>query len=250
MKAISNYLAKTPIKFKDITNNSTFLKKLMNLLTRRKQENEIFTDWILFKHHDHNTNSYVGRIGGEQIINIADWAEVGNIMHEIMHALGFLHEHSRVDRDRYVSFNEDENPSVDKSNFDIEGYPIGDYDPNSLMHYPLCKYMVSNHPEAAKMGQRIDFSEGDLKAITYVYSDPKCTFDHFGNSYHVQTYYECITSWGENSCYGVCIYCFYHCHDGHDLKKRDYTLVAKGKTVFVCDCGKYGHKIQKMPEKA
>ena len=53
-------------------------------------------------------SSYVGRIGGGQTISVgnADGAIVckhGNIVHEIAHSLGFFHEHSRPDRDDFVT---------------------------------------------------------------------------------------------------------------------------------------------------
>ena len=50
----------------------------------------------------------MGRIGGRQTISVgnSDGSVVckhGNIVHEIAHSLGFFHEHSRPDRDQYVS---------------------------------------------------------------------------------------------------------------------------------------------------
>lgn len=46
--------------------------------------------------------SYVGFIGGEQPVFIGPPCIVGNIVHEILHALGFHHEHTRTDREQYI----------------------------------------------------------------------------------------------------------------------------------------------------
>lgn len=40
-------------------------------------------------------NSFVGRIGNEQPMNIVSWGNPGTIAHEIGHALGMIHEHQR-----------------------------------------------------------------------------------------------------------------------------------------------------------
>jgi hypothetical protein len=49
--------------------------------------------------------SYVGKIGGHQPIYLDDRCGEREIMHEVMHALGYIHEHSRPDRDQYVRVN-------------------------------------------------------------------------------------------------------------------------------------------------
>ena len=47
--------------------------------------------------------SSVGRQDGGQVISLGTTCEARyRALHEIMHALGFLHEHSRPDRDQYV----------------------------------------------------------------------------------------------------------------------------------------------------
>lgn len=49
--------------------------------------------------------SYLGKIGGNQPIFLDDRCTDSEITHELMHAAGFIHEHSRADRDRYVRVN-------------------------------------------------------------------------------------------------------------------------------------------------
>ncbi|XP_067144869.1 astacin-like metalloprotease toxin 1 [Centruroides vittatus] len=49
-------------------------------------------------------NSYVGRVGGGQLVSIGENCDhLGIIVHEINHALGFFHEHTRPDRDNHLT---------------------------------------------------------------------------------------------------------------------------------------------------
>jgi hypothetical protein len=60
-------------------------------------------DGILFEGWDEKRcASYVGTVGGLQPIFIGPDCGTQEVLHEIMHALGFVHEQSRVDRDNYV----------------------------------------------------------------------------------------------------------------------------------------------------
>ncbi len=64
-------------------------------------------DSIVFAPFKGHCLSYLGRIGGHQPVFLDDRCSDSEITHEIMHAVGFVHEHSRPDRDRFVKVNWD-----------------------------------------------------------------------------------------------------------------------------------------------
>lgn len=52
--------------------------------------------------------SSVGRIGGRQELNLQSpgcLGKVGTVIHELMHACGFMHEQNRSDRDGFITIN-------------------------------------------------------------------------------------------------------------------------------------------------
>ncbi len=59
-------------------------------------------DSIIFEPGNDNCYSSLGRMGGPQPIRLAPGCGKQEIIHEVMHALGFVHEQSRSDRDTYV----------------------------------------------------------------------------------------------------------------------------------------------------
>lgn len=73
------------------------------------------SDYLAFKYWIYSVNefsldcfpsscaSFVGCQGGEQPVYISKVCRAGNLCHEIMHALGLHHEHTRQDRDQYVT---------------------------------------------------------------------------------------------------------------------------------------------------
>ena len=54
-------------------------------------------------------SSRLGMEGGRQTLNISKMGcmNEGIIIHELMHTLGFVHEHTRGDRDRYIDVHEE-----------------------------------------------------------------------------------------------------------------------------------------------
>ncbi|KAH9512224.1 Dorsal-ventral patterning tolloid-like protein 1 [Bulinus truncatus] len=86
--------------------------------------------------------SHVGMTGKvKQEISIAkNCYTSGIVMHELGHAIGFWHEHSRPDRDEYVDILLDNVKDLHKSNFNVKNYSEVDslgepYDFGSIMHY-------------------------------------------------------------------------------------------------------------------
>ncbi|XP_055357540.1 astacin-like metalloendopeptidase, partial [Paramacrobiotus metropolitanus] len=84
--------------------------------------------------------SNIGRIGGKQAVmySPACLKQHGDVQHELLHVLGFFHEHSRSDRDEYVIIIWDNIAKSDKEQFakHEDGNTYGlPYDYESVMHY-------------------------------------------------------------------------------------------------------------------
>lgn len=87
-----------------------------------------------------SSDSYVGRQGGMQKINLADFVQYDQaaIIHEICHALGMFHEAERPDRDTYVNLNTSNLKPSGAAQFTkitSNYYTLGSYDFSSVMGY-------------------------------------------------------------------------------------------------------------------
>ncbi|XP_067136309.1 astacin-like metalloprotease toxin 5 [Centruroides vittatus] len=83
-------------------------------------------------------NSFVGKRNGRQILNLGSgcW-NFGIILHEVCHAIGLYHEHTRPDRDKYIKILWDNIKEEHKQEFQIYRRIIvcGIYSFDSIMHY-------------------------------------------------------------------------------------------------------------------
>jgi uncharacterized protein (TIGR03437 family) len=93
----------------------------------------------------------VGRQKTGQFVNITDWGSRFVIVHELMHALGFYHEQTRVDRNQYVEVEKYcgnvKGGCMGKTyeaNFKVAGFHYSYYDFDSVMHYGQCTFSVSD----------------------------------------------------------------------------------------------------------
>jgi hypothetical protein len=87
-----------------------------------------------------NSSDWVGMKGGQQNIAIYSWEFTYVIVHELLHALGFIHEHQRSDRDQYVEVISANIEPGSQSQFTIAPFAFawGPYDFDSVMHYGRC----------------------------------------------------------------------------------------------------------------
>ncbi|KAL7727548.1 hypothetical protein ACLKA6_000105 [Drosophila palustris] len=127
--------------------------------------------------------SSVGRVGGKQEVNLQSpgcLSRPGTAIHELMHALGFLHEQNRMERDSFVAIQYRNIQSAAKNNFDkaasTEAFGVP-YDYGSVMHYSANAFSTNGQPTivamqangASQMGQRNGFSDFDVEKLNRMY---------------------------------------------------------------------------------
>ncbi len=123
-------------------------------------------------------SSNVGMRGGEQFITLGSACSIGNAIHEIGHTVGLWHEQSRSDRDTFITIDFKNIIPAALHNFDqqlTDGDDIGDYDYDSIMHYPANAFALTNKPTitptkpGVTIGQRVGLSAGDIAAVAVLY---------------------------------------------------------------------------------
>ncbi|XP_036118338.1 astacin-like metalloendopeptidase [Molossus molossus] len=125
--------------------------------------------------------SSVGRSGGMQVVSLAPAClqrGPGIVLHELMHVLGFWHEHSRADRDRYIRVNWNEVLPGFEINFikSRSNNMLVPYDYSSVMHYGRLAFSRRGLPTItplwapnAHIGQRWNLSTSDITRVLRLY---------------------------------------------------------------------------------
>ncbi len=137
-------------------------------------------DYIRLENSDQNA-SFVGRVGGAQVVYVFNWTYRYIIVHELMHALGMYHEQSRPDRDQYVRINSQNIRPGTEINFQIasDAAVHGPYDFESVMHYNQTAFSSNGQPTITalpgyeqhqwSMGQTSYISAGDGASLQDLY---------------------------------------------------------------------------------
>ena len=123
--------------------------------------------------------SYVGRFAFFiQPVSIHYDCSFASTVHEIGHVLGFWHEQSRPDRDKYVNIHRENIWPGYEPNFDKEtavnslGVP---YDFNSIMHYSASAFAkgdtntISTKEKDIPFGRAPELSPLDIKQTNLLY---------------------------------------------------------------------------------
>ncbi len=185
---------------------------IMRLIARTTQD-----DYVVFVVADDSCSSSVGRVFGPQNIgcDVGDGFGTGSVIHEIGHAIGMYHEHTRPDRDSFVEINEDNIEEDKLHNFDIRtsGYMLSPYDYGSIMHYGRRGFAIDNSqntitpiPDSSvNIGQRDGLSSLDIMGVCVHYNVP-----HFGvvwqddqdNNGANNIHWAALSNWGKK-CSGI-----------------------------------------------
>lgn len=141
------------------------------------------TNYIEFRDSTGNSSS-VGMVGGVQYVNMFNWTWKYIICHELMHAMGFLHEQSRPDRNNFVQINTANIEPGREHNFNRNAgaTTVGAYDFLSIMHYGRTAFSVNgqdtitvlppNQAFQSQIGNRSYMTTLDAQGLANRYGPP------------------------------------------------------------------------------
>lgn len=142
------------------------------------------TDAIAFTQSDEHCSSYLGRVGGLQPIFLSEKCTPADIAHEMMHALGFVHEQSRTDRDQFVVIEWDNIQDKYQNQFAIvpdalmEAFGDSPFDPASLLMYGRNAFAVNPTKPVMKLRSGAEvhlapkgLSDSDIERVNRLYRE-------------------------------------------------------------------------------
>ncbi len=141
-------------------------------------------DFIVFSPSETLCASYVGRVGGAQPIFLNPNCQASEIQHEVMHVMGFIHEHQRdIRNETLVVFEKNIIPEK-LVNFEILPLPFQniyknisvDLDFDSIMIYPSNAFVKAHGTSSLRIKDKdleisnnTQISLGDIEKINNLY---------------------------------------------------------------------------------
>lgn len=157
--AVSEYNSKTNARWVQRTNQSNYV------------------EFIFGSSNGSDGWAHIGYQGGKQTISLDQYISVGSVIHEMGHTVGLYHEHSRQDRDQYVSIQWNNIQDGQGYNFNKynSGTDIGPFNINSVMMYWPTSYSKNGLPTIKRADNtnftynRTGFTMGDINTINAMY---------------------------------------------------------------------------------
>ena len=159
-------------------------KTCINVVPREPED----LDYVVFKKLG-GCFSFIGKVGGAQDISIGEGCQfVPVVLHEIMHALGFFHEQSRLDRDDHVELVTSNIEPRFLNQFDKHPQGIADnlgspYDYTGIMHYGNTAFaidrsqptLISKRVRGERLGGSQTLTDIDIAQLNKYYNCPVTT---------------------------------------------------------------------------
>ncbi|MBW3163734.1 M12 family metallopeptidase [Ferrimonas balearica] len=157
----------------------------LTFIERTTRNSHRYENYIEVIPHLELCSSSIGMIGGKQYIRLTNGCGVRAIMHEIGHAVGIEHEHTRSDRDQYITINWENIEDGKAHNFEIKRTTskLSHYDFDSIMHYSSYAFSKNQEPTilAKPAGETISInwslSNGDINSFNTLYPPFVCIND-------------------------------------------------------------------------
>ncbi len=139
-------------------------------------------NYIEFVESSDGTAAQVGMVGGKQYIWLADWATTGSVIHEVGHAIGLFHEHSKPNRDEHILIHPENMEPGMEINFQLldEAIYTEGFDFSSIMLYTSFGGSKNGEPTITKLDgsvfytQRDYLTQADIEAVKKMYEDFVC----------------------------------------------------------------------------
>lgn len=202
---------------------------------------------------------------GKNVIKIGEQCQKHDILHEMMHVLGFQHQHQSFERYYYtlparddyplpersvdwmngslVSNDDEYKKKLEKYNFFVLnclaliGIPITPYDYKSITHYP-CNGIMLLKSENISPKPPTELSEYDKAAIAILYGRPICTGREFQSKFF-QSHYQC----DEDDCkITLCMFCASNNH--HPEHRKNIKLLTNSKFYLLAQ--KWNNVLQSL----